>query len=519
MKQRMDEILKVRLESPEKEMELCEKLYLDAEDEYTKAFAATYLADAYHSLGWVKKAADACRMAKSITETNQFDQLSLFLYNLAGVIYIDLDDEQSALDYFYKDISLAQKLSDYKMYGAALANIAYVYRRAGAYDKAESTLEKAYHISNKATKHDTRRVFNENFYNIQKAAIALKKMEYDRAFSFLKLSDRGENVVRNADVSMLYADYYAQMGQREQAEKWLKCAFDVIETISSKIEKIADYFKVIEILLKLEAYSKAEELAEKAEEILYDMQMAGKWAKLAEYEIAIYSRLGDTEKLEHAYKMFCEYDIEFYTERKKAGLKRIKNRIELQREMDKRVDIEARQAVLENRSEYDALTGVFNRRGLRKYADLAFAGAQKCGQKFAVLIVDIDYFKQFNDTYGHVAGDACLKKIAGILSGNVPDDGIMGRYGGDEFFIAVPGQQTENTRAMVTGIRKDLADLAILNGNSKNVTVTIGGVNTVPQMETDILEYVHTADHVLYRIKKSTRDGFDILETLWETKS
>lgn len=514
MKQRMVEVLKIRHESPEKEMKLCQELYEDARDAYTKAFAATYLADAYHSLGWLRDAADECRMAKNLTEANKFDQLSLFLYNLAGVIYIEMDDEQSALDYFYKDIELAQKMSDYKMYGAALANIAYVYRRAGAYDKAESTLEKAYYISNKATKNDEKRVFNENFYNIQKAKIALKKKEYDRAFEFLGYVDRSENDVRNADTSMLYADYYAQTGNHKEAEEWLRCAVDVIEAISNKFEKLSDYFQIIEILIKLEAYTEAEKLTEETEKMLADMHVAGKWVKLAEYEIAIYQKLGDSEKLERAYEMFCEYDIDFNAARKRAGLKRIKKRIELQKEMDKRADIEAKQAVLENRSEYDELTGVFNRRGLRKYTDMAFARAQKDGQSFAVLIVDVDFFKEFNDTYGHVAGDACLKKIAEILKNNMPDKGIVGRYGGDEFFIAISGQSAENMNSLIIDIRKDLEDSAISNGDSKVVTVTIGGVNTIPRMETDILEYVHAADHVLYRIKKSTRNGFEVLETL-----
>ena len=69
------------------------------------------------------------------------------------------------------------------------------------------------------------------------------------------------------------------------------------------------------------------------------------------------------------------------------------------------------QNVLFKRNEYDELTGVLNRRGIRKYMNKAFAAAREQKQKFAVLFVDVDFFKEFNDTYGHVAGDECLKKL------------------------------------------------------------------------------------------------------------
>ena len=90
----MDQILEVRHQSPDEERELCLKLPEMNETEYVRAFAHTYLADAFHSMGMLDKAMDEYRAAMDLIGEKEYDKLSLTLYNLAGVISIGLDDEQ-----------------------------------------------------------------------------------------------------------------------------------------------------------------------------------------------------------------------------------------------------------------------------------------------------------------------------------------------------------------------------------------------------------------------------------------
>ena len=140
---------------------------------------------------------------------------------------------------------------------------------------------------------------------------------------------------------------------------------------------------------------------------------------------------------------------------------------------------------------------------------------------FAVMIVDVDYFKEFNDTYGHLAGDDCLKQIAGALTSALDDKGIVGRYGGDEFLVAVTDRKTEEITDIIINIRQKIKNLMLENVNSKiskYLTVTIGAVNAVPGKQTDILEYMHAADTALYEIKKDSKNGFYVKDSLYKEK-
>ena len=102
----MEQILEVRHQSPEKERDLCLKLLEMNETEYERAFAHTYLADAFHSMGMLDKAMDEYHAAMDLMGKKEYDKLFLTLYNLAGGIHIGQDDEQGALDCFFKEISL-----------------------------------------------------------------------------------------------------------------------------------------------------------------------------------------------------------------------------------------------------------------------------------------------------------------------------------------------------------------------------------------------------------------------------
>ena len=105
--------------------------------------------------------------------------------------------------------------------------------------------------------------------------------------------------------------------------------------------------------------------------------------------------------------------MKFKAASRETVVKRLRKRIELQEESSKRVNMEAWRNALYKRSEYDELTGVLNRRGIRKYMVQAFSDAKAVGNKFAVLIIDVDFFKEYNDTYVHVAGDEFLLAIGG----------------------------------------------------------------------------------------------------------
>ncbi len=153
---------------------------------------------------------------------------------------------------------------------------------------------------------------------------------------------------------------------------------------------------------------------------------------------------------------------------------------------------------------HDALTGLWNRRFLEFFLDGLFC--QKNEIKMAVLMIDVDYFKQYNDTYGHQKGDECLKRIAGAMK-LVVSRGRLFRYGGEEFVCVVPGYGREDGKKLGEELCRCVRRLGIeASDPGKYVTVSVGiTAGTVKQRE-DFDRLLGKADSALYQAKINGRN-------------
>lgn len=164
----------------------------------------------------------------------------------------------------------------------------------------------------------------------------------------------------------------------------------------------------------------------------------------------------------------------------------------------------------------DTLTEIYNRRGLEKYMnDIA---AEACREKFRVncFILDIDFFKLVNDTYGHLQGDHVLKKVASILKQCVlVAGGYLARYGGEEFAIVLPRAEEEEIRQFIEQIFEAVRKEGIPNEKSEvcpYLTVSIGGSGGFLEKEKDIKTLLMEADEMLYKSKREGRNRFTMKE-------
>ncbi|UPG91508.1 sensor domain-containing diguanylate cyclase [Luteibacter aegosomaticola] len=167
------------------------------------------------------------------------------------------------------------------------------------------------------------------------------------------------------------------------------------------------------------------------------------------------------------------------------------------------------QRELEELSFKDGLTGVANRRRFDSVVDARWLEAQMAGQPMSVVVLDIDYFKQYNDHYGHLEGDECLKRVASSLAGIVrgPDD-LLCRFGGEEFVLLLPN--TDAATAMALAWRcLDLVDKALIAhagvGHDKRVTLSAGVNTLVPGEGDSVLPFIGVADSRLYKAKERGR--------------
>ncbi len=157
----------------------------------------------------------------------------------------------------------------------------------------------------------------------------------------------------------------------------------------------------------------------------------------------------------------------------------------------------------------DGLTGLVNRRTFDVEFDRAFRRAVRQGAPIAVLMLDADLFKRFNDTYGHLAGDDVLRAIAACMEMHLrrPDD-MKARYGGEEFVAILPDTSLDAAQAIADRIRLAVAALRIEHtGNPAGcVTVSIGAAAATPMVGFVSMELLHLADQALYTAKRDGRN-------------
>ncbi|MFB6414719.1 MULTISPECIES: sensor domain-containing diguanylate cyclase [Bradyrhizobium] len=178
------------------------------------------------------------------------------------------------------------------------------------------------------------------------------------------------------------------------------------------------------------------------------------------------------------------------------------------RDMTEQKDLQDRLASL---ATTDGLTGLANRRAFDERLADEWARARRDGTQLSLLLIDVDHFKKFNDHYGHLAGDACLRALGRILSAQArrPAD-LAARYGGEEFAVLLPNTGPDGCAEVGEGIRLALKELAMLHGQnppSRLVTASLGGASAVPsETAMDCSTLVAAADRALYAAKDGGRD-------------
>lgn len=158
----------------------------------------------------------------------------------------------------------------------------------------------------------------------------------------------------------------------------------------------------------------------------------------------------------------------------------------------------------------DGLTQVANRRRFDERLQEEWYRARREKLPLSLIICDIDYFKRYNDYYGHQNGDACLKQVASILQENCQrTEDFVARYGGEEFVIVLAGVTLEQANCLAQRMNNQLQEAAIpheMNPNCPYVTLSMGIASMVPQPNTTEADLVAQGDRALYEAKKQGRD-------------
>jgi diguanylate cyclase (GGDEF)-like protein len=179
---------------------------------------------------------------------------------------------------------------------------------------------------------------------------------------------------------------------------------------------------------------------------------------------------------------------------------RVRNHLELKQYRD----------LLENLSATDGLTGIPNRRRFDEFLNNEWQRAIRNKSPLSLILMDIDFFKAYNDRYGHLAGDDCLRQVATTLTGSLhrPAD-LAARYGGEEFACVLPETDIDGAMTVAEQLRENIDGLNITHassGVSEHVTLSYGVASMVPVEGQSYSDLIKHADEILYYVKRNGRN-------------
>ena len=172
--------------------------------------------------------------------------------------------------------------------------------------------------------------------------------------------------------------------------------------------------------------------------------------------------------------------------------------------IDDVTELEEQKERIREMADHDYLTGLYNRRSLFEYGGKLYENALRGSFYLAVAMIDIDFFKKINDSYGHDAGDSVLSAAAGLLRGHMREADIVSRFGGEEFCLIFSVRQVANVFPVMEKLRRAVEENAFLfNGERIPVTVSIG---VTFSLEDSLGAMISSADRMLYRAKEEGRN-------------
>ena len=433
--------------------------------------------------------------------------------NLMGVICAASGNEVMAIDYYLEGLEYA---IDYEFNDIILIfynNIGSRYQELGEYEKAVSYYLKVEQElkSEAAKKQDKYESWCLGTYiNLASAYLALEKYILSEEY----IEKAKEWLTKDANCA--YRLYFKctewrlnwAIGRKDEVKEDVNAILSEVMQDSYSTDYVESIQLICELMQKMKEFEKwklvivtFENFAKEQESTYYQLILTELWM---EY----YKAASQREK----YIEYCVKHAELYQKQKAVANKERASAIDIKIALFQK---EVERKKVEIRSYTDSLTGLGNRYKLDK--DIKKVLKEACAKENVIAfgLLDIDCFKQENDTYGHIKGDECLVHVADILKKALDGRGGAYRFGGDEFILLIWDGAPENVTAIARKIKENLHLLKLENLNSTiipEVTVSQGYASFLPKSNTTREEMLELADEALYIVKERGKNGYFILE-------
>lgn len=448
--------------------------------------------DLYNEIGEKRKEALSLNLLSIVYE--EYGNTSMDLSSLLAALEIAIDE--NAHDISAKVYNnLGSKFMYDKAYEKALT---YFMRASEEFDIAEKQ-----ELNGEVDTHTFRIILNMNM-----ATICCHTGDYQNAKRYYEEAKKEALHPANEEFAFTFQVFEGltlwYIGEHEKAQNLIDSIMeaahksdyttDYLEVFSNLVELVRsmnDYDRWLEVLEVMTAHICEEDV------LILNLEMLKKW-------LEYYKAVGDAEK----YKACCVQYYELSVQKDEADLVQKAENIELNTEMRHAI----RQKQHTDSIVYlDQLTGIGNRNKMLEDSIKYIEDSILNHTTIAVGLIDVDFFKECNDTYGHVEGDDCLKRVANIIEEAVGDSGGVYRYGGDEFLLLLPELDDTGLRELGKEIKDRLKLAKIPNHNSQIsefVTVSQGYTRAYPEPGDTINHLVDLADKVLYTVKRNGRNDY-----------
>ena len=438
-------------------------------------------------------------------------------YNSMGNISDFQGDISLAIDCYLKGLAFAIEYNITKMEHNLRANIANVYIGLGSYENALAMLHSCERLqkSNIAMPAGPMLAVTANTINCY-----IHLGRHDEAMEHLaalrQICSENPSTITILLLNILEAQLYHAVGNTEELDRVCKTLYDLKLSSIDVFDALNELSLHAELLLKIGKIDDFHALVSRMEEQVSSPNVE---KKLLDLQMKYYRKIGDYDNLAKKALKFYEVSEQRELERNKIVSHNIITRMRLDEEAHKRQEIEKSNLMLKQKSEHDALTGMNNRYKLNELAELTFHKAQLSGTPLTVEILDIDCYKEFNDNYGHQAGDECLIRIADAIRSMEEYNGVhTARYGGDEFVIIYEEYSKEEVERMAQRLHNKIYDLNIehkFSTVSDRVSISQGLFHHIPSDGNKIWDFLYCADMVLYGVKNRGKNNYH-LDTSFE---
>lgn len=450
---------------------------------------AEYQIDIFGNLSWTYRnfgeyglAADyGMKGLKLAQETLNLHRETRML-NILSVIYAEADNLEAALETGLKVVQNQRELGYFPGESIALNNLALTYLDMGNGEQALSTCQESIRL---AREHELDTVEVTALSTLGEIYIGIQDLANAEKALLDALARSRERKLGSDEFQCLYhlGRVYFQSGREAEA---IQFAQSGLASSQASNDRRGEYL---------------------CHQLLTDIFEAKKDFEAALKHHKQFHALKETVFNENSAKRLMGLQVSHQLEsaKKDANIQYLKNS-ELRREIEER---KSAQEALAKLAGLDALTGVLNRREFFNLGEQEIARALESNQPLSAILLDLDHFKQINDTYGHAVGDQALIEITRILRESLRQGELIGRYGGDEFAIIVPGSTQEAAKQIAERLLEKLNKHTVATRKvSISITSSLGIAELAQSRAKNLDELLELADEALYRAKHAGRNRF-----------